>query len=120
MKKFKEILPVLETANRELPQTDAPCLPKDVSEWIDALPFCELRQADDACRVFASTLTWPQMSNELRAQVHLRIQQANQFARAMASHAIPKEQGNQTLEFLLIDLWYQSAHEWSSEFFKGM
>lgn len=119
MKKFKDILPVLELASRELPRTAAPCLPKDIPAWMDALTFREIWQADDACREYAATLSWPTLPDKLRAQIHLRILQADHFARAMAKQSIPKEEGCETLEFLLVDLWYKSAHRWAAEFFAG-
>jgi hypothetical protein len=110
MKKVKDVLPLLQSAIRDLGPVDAPCPPSGISAWIDAISFLQIRLADDACRTFATSLFWPVMSDEVRAQVHCRLSLAERFARSMSRRALPNESGVRTLEFLLIELWHNCPH----------
>lgn len=110
MTKVKNVIRLLQNATLALGQVDAPCTPEKIPAWIDAIPFLQIRLADDACRTYASTLQWPPVAADVRAQIHLRLSLAERVAGSVLQRRLPKMPGCDSLEFLLIDLWHNWPH----------
>ena len=117
MQTFSALLPLLENAARELPPAEAPFLPGQIQTWIAALPFRELSAADAACRQYAASLTWPAVSSAVLVQLHFRVQMATVFAQKMGGQTIPAGDGQDAIEFVLVEVWWKSAIEWAGHFF---
>ena len=68
---------------RRVAQAMAPVLPSEIVRWTRGLPFADVRAADAAAERFADTRQWPAMSNEVLAQMHLRLDAAIDLCRGM-------------------------------------
>lgn len=115
----RALLKILETASRVLPQASPPVSRNQISEWIEERRFAELRAADQACREYISTRQWPSVENVVRAQLHLRVECAEDLCRGMIAESIPEETDEDgLLESLLIEYWRDRGPEWARSKFE--
>ena len=71
--------------------------------------------ADEACRVFAVTLEWPPMPEDVRLEVCLRLVAAIEWIEAESTEApFPDEHGSDALAGLLIEYWRDVQPELAS------
>jgi hypothetical protein len=63
------------------------------------------QEADEACRVFASTLTWPQVSDAVRFELCMRLSCARWWCTELTDDDTYGEPGREFLESLLIEYW---------------
>jgi hypothetical protein len=112
MKKNTEALRILQAAKVALPVADSPCAVAQIPDWIEMIPFAQLIQADSACRAFAKGQAWPPMTNDVLAQVHLRIDLAIDRLRALPPNAPSLPEVDDFLRMLLIDLWHVDGPTW--------
>jgi hypothetical protein len=64
------------------------------------------READAACRVFAATLEWPEMTEPVRLEVNLRLACARWWCTVVPDGEVSEEEpGPLFLERLLIEYW---------------
>jgi len=111
---YQNMLAALEAALGALPEAMAPVLPSEIVRWTRGLPFHEVRAADAAAERFADTRAWPAMSNNVLAQMHLRVEAATDLCRGMLQlqkPPMPFPEG-EALRSLLVHYWHSKGPEW--------
>ena len=69
-------------------------------------------EADAACRAFAATLEWPPLTEELRAEIGLRLVCAREWcADVTGAEGDGDEDGQEFLRSILIEYWQDCGRE---------
>ena len=111
---YDQMLAMLQAAFDALPQAMASVLPSEIVRWTRGLPFADVRAADAAAERFADTRQWPAMSNDVLAQMHLRLEAAIDLCRGMLQLQKPPMPfpPNEALRSLLVHYWHSRGPEW--------
>ena len=111
---YEQMLAILEAARDALPQAQAPVMPSEITQWTRQLPFSDIRRANVACERFADTRQWPVMTNEVLAQMHLRVEAAIDLCRGMLRLQKPPMPfpPDEALRSLLVHYWHNHGPEW--------
>jgi hypothetical protein len=111
---YQHMLDALEAARVALPEAMAPVLPSEIVRWTRELPFHEIRSADAVADRFSETRVWPEMSNNVLAQMHLRVEAAIDLCRGMLKLEKPPMPfpENEACRSLLVHYWHSKGPEW--------
>lgn len=91
-----------------LPRVEMLVRENEIPEWIEAIPFAHVLQADNVCRQYAATLEWPMMEMEILFQVDLRLEAAHDLCAAMGEKELSKAlEGGNLIAMALIDFWHE-------------
>lgn len=74
-------------------------------EVLDILDRDGTREGDLACQQFSKSLEWPDMSDELRMEIALRLHSARYWCLEMAKENSAEEIGSELLDNLLVGYW---------------
>jgi hypothetical protein len=106
---LRDVVAWLDEATIRLGEAKAPVLPVQIPEWVEAIPFSDIWAGDDAVRKYTATWRWPTVSNDVRAQLHLRMDVGRTLCRVLPdAEAFPNAKED-VLEQILIDFWHEEG-----------
>ncbi len=110
MRTYNDHVPFFEKELARLGSTPVVLLPQSILAVMGA--GVGSREVDKACRVFAATLEWPPLTEQVRLEVYLRLLCAKWWCEDMTgAEGDCAENGEEFLTELLIDYWQDVALE---------
>jgi hypothetical protein len=83
-----------------------------VEQYLHVLENRYTEEADDACRQYAATLTWPPLPDPVRLEVCLRLACAEWYCSTFGDETdLDDLDGQQFLESLLVEYWKDVGRE---------